>query len=336
MNIHRFSFLWKGQFGVMLIGGLVFFAVVGTVLYLKGRTPKNKPTTTQTAEGKEPVSAQASQSTVTTFESDMPVFRRGETKQAPAPVVVKTNSANLPIPLLFFAIPEQPPLGSAYAAFGRFIRCKLFNTVDSNRIQTPIVGIILEDVWSYDGQLIFPAGGEVHGTAQLDNARERIASKENWVVVFVRDGQEIELPITGIACDHQPDPSGGWKIPDGSAGLPGELILADSLGEFKRLLTAALNGAATKYAQDQVQSTITSNGTVVTQNSSGFKQAAAQGIATATQLYVQQSAQAYQRDGFFYRVPAGKHFYVYVTQTIDPSLARAGASMAARANQPIR
>ena len=60
-------------------------------------------------------------------------------------------------------------LGEINAPYGRFIKCKLVNTVDSARIDTPIVGLVLEDVLkpgSY-GEVIIPAGTEVHGTATM-------------------------------------------------------------------------------------------------------------------------------------------------------------------------
>ena len=42
--------------------------------------------------------------------------------------------------------------------------------------------------------------------------------------------------------------------------------------------------------------------------------------------YAQQILQTIERDGFYVRVPAGKQFYLYVTQTIDLSKAVIGGS----------
>src|SRR3546814_16942663 len=63
-----------------------------------------------------------------------------------------------------------------YAPFGRLIPCETVITVDSSSIRTPIVGLITEDVY-HAGQLVIPAGTEVHGTAQTDRKRERIDRK---------------------------------------------------------------------------------------------------------------------------------------------------------------
>ncbi|HEV2328815.1 MAG TPA: hypothetical protein VGY56_08530, partial [Verrucomicrobiae bacterium] len=51
--------------------------------------------------------------------------------------------------------------------------------------------------------------------------------------------------------------------------------------------------------------------------------AGAQGVLGA---YANQIFDSIQRDGFYVRVPAGKEFYLYVTQTIDRSDAAIGES----------
>ena len=82
-------------------------------------------------------------------------------------------------PLSLFAQPPALPdtrseLSKDYAPFGRLISCQLIITVDSSALDTPIIGLITEDVW-HDGRLIVPVGTEVHGTARVDRMRERIA-----------------------------------------------------------------------------------------------------------------------------------------------------------------
>ena len=103
----------------------------------------------------------------------------------PAPVATKPAAAKpeakpkpLP-PLSLFAQPPALPdtrseLSKDYAPFGRLISCQLIITVDSSALDTPIIGLITEDVW-HDGRLIVPVGTEVHGTARVDRMRERIA-----------------------------------------------------------------------------------------------------------------------------------------------------------------
>ena len=148
------------------------------------------------------------------------------------------------LPISLFAEtpqPEQKSLSKNYAPYGRLIPCELIVTVDSSSIQTPIIGMVTEDVY-HDGRLIIPAGTEVHGKAQTDRTRERIASGNNWTLVW--PGGE-ELRLSGIALDREADPSGdGWAITDGSAGLRGRVLKSDDMSEIKLFAATFLSGAA--------------------------------------------------------------------------------------------
>ncbi|MGH7953434.1 MAG: hypothetical protein ACREFE_16185, partial [Limisphaerales bacterium] len=62
-------------------------------------------------------------------------------------------------------------LSAIYAPFGRLIPCETIITVDSSSMETPIVGLITENVY-YGDKLIIPAGTEVHGMAQTDRQRD--------------------------------------------------------------------------------------------------------------------------------------------------------------------
>jgi len=324
MDVHRFGFLWKGDFGRLLLAGIAFALLIGGILYWKNLHPASAPKQSHAAT----IDAEASQSKVTTFDSDMPVFHA---TPAPAPVAPATMKPvqKSALSLLAFTESDAPRIGDDYAAYGRFLRCKLLITVDSNRIQTPIVGIVLEDVYSTNHQLLIPALAEVHGMAQAESAESRIGSQTQWVIVWKRDGQEIELPLSGIALDHTPNPNGtGWSLTDGSAGLRGQEIRTDNLAEIKMLLAQFGAGFAQSFAQSGLQSVVTGNGTVLTSQNNGFQQAAGQGVQNAATLYAQQIADTVKRQGIYIRVPAGTDFYLYVTQTLDPSQARVGASMA--------
>ena len=126
--------------------------------------------------------------------------------------------------------PERKPLSKFYAPYGRLIPCELIVTVDSSSIQTPIIALVTDDIY-HDGRLIIPAGTEVHGTAQADRKRERIASNGGWTLVW-RTGEELHLE--GIALDREKDPNGeGWGITDGSAGLRGQVLKTDNMAEIK-------------------------------------------------------------------------------------------------------
>ena len=224
---------------------------------------------------------------------------------------------------------EQKQMGKNYAPFGRLIPCELIVTVDSASIQTPIIGLVTEDIY-HNGRLIIPAGTEVHGKAQTDRSRERIASGNSWTLVW-SSGEELRL--SGIALDREADPSGdGWAITDGSAGLRGRVLKSDDMAELKLFAATFLSGAASAFTQ--TQPTIYGNQITPT-----LQNAPLTGAQSVIEAYAKQIYDSIQRDGFYVRVPAGKQFYLYVTQTIDESDAAIGSTRLtpdefAETNQP--
>jgi hypothetical protein len=52
-----------------------------------------------------------------------------------------------------------------------------------------------------------------------------------------------------------------------------------------------------------------------------------QGAQSVLDRYAQQILQTIERDGFYVRVPAGKQFYLYITQTIDEQDANIGGAL---------
>jgi hypothetical protein len=231
----------------------------------------------------------------------------------------------LPISLFAETTEAEPKsLGKNYAPFGRLIPCELIVTVDSSSIQTPIIGLVTEDIY-HAGRLIIPAGTEVHGRAQIDHTRERIASGNNWTLVW-RDGEE--LPLSGIALDREANPSGdGWAITDGSAGLRGRVLKSDDLAEIKLFAASFLSGAAGAFTERQ--STVYGSQIAPT-----LQNAPLTGAQNVIAAYAKQIYDSIQRDGFYVRVPAGKQFYLYVTQTIDDSEAVLGGTRFTQNNFP--
>ena len=211
---------------------------------------------------------------------------------------------------------EATELSKTYAPYGRLIPCETVVTIESSRLDTPVIGLVTEDVW-HDGRLVIPAGAEVHGRASLDRSRERVAVAGRWVVVW-RDGSSLngtELVLSGIALDRQRDDvTGEFGMRDGSAGLVGQLIRSDNWQEIKLFASTFLAGMASGLQEMRNQST--AFGDVPVPVASG-KNAALQGTADVLNLYAKQIQDVIARDGFYVRVPAGKQFYLYVTETMD-------------------
>jgi hypothetical protein len=224
-----------------------------------------------------------------------------------------------PISLLADAtagIAEPKSLSSVFAPFGRLISCETVITVDSSSIQTPIVGLVIEDVY-HAGKLVIPAGTEVHGMAQTDRHRERIASGTSWTFVW-QTGEELHLKAIALDREFSGNQE-GWGITDGSAGLRGRVIKTDNMAEIKLFAATFLAGAANALTEKQQ----TVFGPI---NSPSLNNAPFEGAQQVLSVYAQHIYDAIQRDGFYVRVPSGKQFYLYVLQTIDRADAAVGGS----------
>lgn len=224
----------------------------------------------------------------------------------------------LPISLISGGVStEEKTLSQTYAPYGRLVPCETVITLESSRLDTPVIGLVTEDVW-HDGRLIIPAGVEVHGRASLDRTRERIAAAGKWVVVW-RDGTPLngtELVLDAIALDREKDDAAGeFGLRDGSAGLRGQLVKSDDWQEIKLFASTFLAGMASGLQEMQNQGTVL-GGIAQVPLASG-RNAALQGTADVLNVYARQIQEAIARDGFYVRVPAGKQFYLYVTETID-------------------
>lgn len=273
-----------------------------------------------------PEKADRKSQVVETVTRDMTAFNPPKETPAPAkptptPEVKKQERMpELPPISLYAETPsvEKPadPLGDDYAPFGRLVQCELVITVDSSTINTPIIGLITDDVW-HNGRLIIPAGTEVHGTAKVDRVRERIASSGNWTLVW-QSGEE--LTVNGLALDREKAQDGeSWAISDGSAGLRGELLKSDDMAEIKLFTAAFLSGAASGLTEKE--QTVFGTQTVPSLQNAPFV-----GAKQVLDTYARQIYETIQRDGFYVRVPAGKQFYLYVTQTLDKSRAMVGGT----------
>jgi hypothetical protein len=236
---------------------------------------------------------------------------------------VPPRQTDLLTPISLFAdsmagVTRPKRLSATYAPFGRLIPCETVITVDSASMQTPIVGLITENIY-YGGRLIIPAGTEIHGMAQTDRQRDRIATSTSWKLVW-QDGEEMQL--RAVALDREFDNNtnqSGWAITDGSAGLRGEVITSDNLADIKLFAATFLSGAASSLTEKQE----TVFGPV---NSPSLNNAPFQGAQAVLQAYSQQIYDSIQKNGFYVRVPSGKQFYLYVLQTIDRADASFGGA----------
>lgn len=212
--------------------------------------------------------------------------------------------------------PSEPEPPTRFIPFGTLLKCKLVNTVDSANLETPIIAILLEDVWQ-NGRCVIPANTLVHGTGRAGRLRDRVNASGTWRFVW-QDGRE--LTFSGVALDREYDHDiDGYGITDGSAGLKGRVMATDDLQELKILAAAALSGFA-RGTQDRTQTAL---GTTITGSvSNGVRE----GAGEVFDLYAQRTLREIEQNGYFVRVAAGKEFYVYVLEAVDPGRAKVAGS----------
>lgn len=195
--------------------------------------------------------------------------------------------------------------------FGTLLKCKLVNTIDSANLETPVIAVLLEDVWQ-NGKKVIPANTLVHGTARAGRLRDRVNASGTWRFVW-QDGRE--LAFNGVALDREYEHDiDGYGITDGSGGIKGRLMATDDLQELKVLASAALSGFA-RGTQDRTQTAL---GTTITGSvSNGVRE----GVGDVFDLYAKRTLKDIEENGYFVRVAAGKEFYVYVLESVDPQKA---------------
>lgn len=237
----------------------------------------------------------------------------------PAPVTVAPQPAKADVIGLSVADVAVTPLRESdapAAPYGRLVPCETVVALESNQLDTPVIGLVTEDVW-HAGRVVVPAGAEVHAKAALDRTRERIAVTGPWRIVW-RTGDAdngAELTVEGLALDREFEGGAGvWGEHDGSAGLRGTVVKTDNARDL-RLFASSFLAAATVALQDS-RSTPGPIGEAVV-SAPTARNAALAGSAAVLRDYANTMKEAIARDGFYLRVPAGKPFYLYVTQTID-------------------
>ncbi|HEV3272813.1 MAG TPA: TrbI/VirB10 family protein [Candidatus Methylacidiphilales bacterium] len=313
-----------GQFAAF--AGVVFVGCVLVFGFTHGSSPKTA------APIKSNLPGMSSADTGPVIERRNEADADGLNKPIYHPLVDSTNGAPMaPVPLpisLYHSSTDETEVSDTYAPYGRLIPCETVITIDSAKIETPIIGFVTEDVW-HDGKLIIPAGAEVHGRAQVDPSRERIASEDNWVLVWRTTDRMngAELPLHGVALDmERNETTGTWQLTDGSAGLKGDILKTDNWAEIK-LFAATFLSAATTGLENTTTSSNALTGQTTQTPLDTPKNAALEGASAVLNQYAQQILDSIKRDGFYVRVPAGKQFYLYVTQTIDLDNAKRGESL---------
>ncbi|MEY4940510.1 MAG: hypothetical protein RIQ93_2245 [Verrucomicrobiota bacterium] len=247
---------------------------------------------------------------------------------ATAQQVAQTNAPR-ELPLLIASAPREisPTAAAPSAPYGRLIPCETVVALESNRLETPVIGLVTEDVW-HDGRLVIPAGAEVHGRASLDRARERLAVQGEWKIVWRTPDRDngTELAVQGLALDREWNAdTQQWGEHDGSAGLRGQIIKTDNDRELKLFAATFLATATAALQETRPTAGLLGESSVPTTTA---RNAVLAGTGAVLREQAQAIRESIARDGFYVRVPAGKPFYLYLTQTLDRSQARRSPALA--------
>lgn len=242
---------------------------------------------------------------------------------AGATVPAAKTDAPRELPLMIVAAPREisPTPASPSAPYGRLIPCETVVALESNRLETPVIGLVTEDVW-HDGRLVIPAGAEVHGRASLDRARERLAAQGEWKIVWRTPDPDngTELAVQGLALDREWDAdTQKWGERDGSAGLRGQIVKTDNDRELKLFAATFLATATAALQESRPTAGLLGESSVPIGTA---RNAVLAGTGAVLREQAMAIREAIARDGFYLRVPAGKPFYLYLTQTLDRSQAR--------------
>ena len=210
-----------------------------------------------------------------------------------------------------------------FAPYGRLIACKMVNTVESGDTDTPLIAVVIEDLWWINAKgekkLIIPAGTEVYGTVNgAKPMRNRLTTGNNFILVWQATSNMVgfELQLKGVALEKSTHPENRMlaAITDMSAGIPGPGMSNENLSKFLVYTLAFGQGLAQGYQTNEVY---TDSGVTITTQDGTTKNAMARGAETLAQVMLQDVSQMIAKESYYIRVPSGTEFYIFVQQVIN-------------------
>jgi len=240
---------------------------------------------------------------------------------------------------------SPPPVGDEFAPFGRLVKCQLVDTLDSVTARAePIVALVTEDL-DWNGAVIIPAGTEAFSYARPEPIMDavgvgRLVDDGEWTLVLPggpggANGRELILRARAVDRREVATSATGrarsWGIDDGADGLVGYTLSTLDNREIKLFAAAAVGGMAQGFgaiAQRQEAAPGLAGALGATQTAPTLGNALLGSLGSGATDYMTQLAGRIRDEiakrGVYVRVPAGKTFYLFVEQTIDPRAAAIG------------
>jgi hypothetical protein len=268
------------------------------------------------------------------------IFRMPGEPPVPAPPAPRAAAAEA-------AVRADP---DDFAPFGRLIKCELVQTIDSVTARTePIVALVTADL-NWNGTTIIPAGSEAFSYAVPQPVIDvggvgRLVDNGEWTLVLPAgpggpNGRE--LIVMGRAVDRRESvvlahgDARAWGPDDGTDGLVGFTLSTLDNREVKLFAAAAISGMAQglgAIAERQEPAPGLSGALGATQAAPTVGNAVVASLGTGAVDAVNEVAARIRDEiakrGVYVRVPAGKTFYLFVEQTIDPRSAEIGLRLPA-------
>jgi hypothetical protein len=236
-------------------------------------------------------------------------------------------------------------IGDDFAPFGRLVKCQLVDTLDSVTARAePIVGIVTQDL-DWNGNIIVPSGTEVFSYARPEAVIDaagvgRLVDNGEWTLVLPgrsegENGRELILRARAVdrreILVSEKGSARSWGIDDGADGLVGYTLSTLDNREIKLFAAAAMTGMAqgiTAVAERQQAAPGVAGALGATQVAPTLGNAlvgsAGTGAADLMNEVASRIREEISKRGVYVRVPAGKEFYLFVEQTIDPRAAEVG------------
>jgi len=255
----------------------------------------------------------------------------------PIPEEIKKQFVNLPNPISLFpplAAPAKSPTPTPptyYLPSFRLIRCELIGGPETGGIETPLIGIVLDNQYNIDPdgvtRLVIPAGVEVHGTGKSSPSRDRIDGAGTWTLVWrTSDGDNaMELSVSALALNRDyDDAKHAYGDNEKSPGIAGRRF--GSLGDqaIQEALLASVS-AVTRSVKSytSVLNPLTSE--VVNAPKATIGNALLEGGAAGTDRIadmIDAIRKQVDEKGYYVAVLPGKEFYLYTKEPIDLRKAR--------------
>ncbi len=251
-----------------------------------------------------------------------------------------------PISLFSHYVPPKPVAGPSqeYLPSFRLIRCELIGGPETGAIETPLIGIVLDDQYNIDAdgrsRLVIPAGVEVHGTGKSAPSRDRIDGNGKWTLVWRTHGKDNgrELTVSALALNRDYDDAkhvyGDTEKSPGIAGQRFQSLTDQAIEEALLASVAAIARNAKSTAS--ILNPLTSQ--VIPEPKTTIGNALLEGGAAGTDRIAQMVDDVRKQideKGYYVAAMPGKEFYLYTKEPIDLKNARlAGSTTTAASTTP--